>query len=891
MKLGIKRLFLSIMIFAMLTSGGVYCRGVEKLVTDTTTCPVGGKIVVEYTPKYEKDWVGIFDLGVVPGSGIQSLRWVYLDADGVTDLYLGNSITAGQYAVYVLENDGYKILAETHITVGAPALSIDKYYYSEGDTIVIEYTYENPKDWIGIYAKGQYNSDGCPSIQWAYVSESGRTEIVLGEKITPGEYAVFLYKNDGYEETGRAVFIVEGDPITKPDAPASLVYEKDTTVSAEYSDGKVIVTPSENVSAGALLYWGIDGAPLEDHTYIGFAPYSKTEGKYIYEMTKGNIIPPEANCICAFGVNGFIGDHDFTKAIISDECAYVMLDKLPEKLPEPLYSFEVMSDLHVGSYYRNMRVGMALSDIRDNMPDSRGVMVVGDLTNYGTDEEYETLGNIVSDSEIAIPIKYAIGNHAFYSRRNEDDVNSGFEESWAAFRKFSGWEDPVYYQYEKIGGDYFVFMGTEGFFEGVDTAYGYYSEQQRNWLKAILEKAESENANAFVFMHQSIDETVSGSFSSRGQAWSGINDDEEMRAVIESYENTFLFTGHSHWNLHSYGPFINGGTTGASYFNTASAGYLWSDSNKEVEGSEGLHVDVYDNFVIVKGREYMSQKWIPNVYVKIMSKSSECAVTGGKPYDYLEQAIEACTDGKITLSRDVTLRKTVTIPENTVVECGDNTITDGKLKLSNGASVVANNNIYDHITADGNVKVSFNNGVYTFTSSDILSDAIGVEGVQIRTEKNRAIRFIFSISKSLYETIEKPLSYEDIGTGFGSVVLPDKLLGEESLTKNNLVTDAYGRNIASAIVPAVNIFDEDDKKVYFTVCLTDIPDALYKAKYSARPYVTTADGTVYGEEISTSLFDVAVLCYNDEEASEEIKQQVYDSILSVADPENYPENN
>ncbi len=892
MKLRIKQMLSLIMTLAMLMSGAVYCRGVDKLVTDTTTCPVGGKIVVEYTPKYENDWVGIFDLGVVPGSGTQSLRWVYLDADGVTDLYLGNNVTEGQYAVYVLENDGYKILAETYITVGAPSLTLDKYVYNEGDTIVMNYTYENEKDWLGIYAKGSYKSDGCPSIQWAYVSESGRTEMVLGEEITPGEYAVFLYKNDGYEETAHAVFIVDGAPIKKPYAPVSLVYTKDTSVSSEYSDGTVVVTPSDEISDGALLYWGVDGKPLEDYTYIGFAPYSKAEGKYIYEMTRGNIIPPEANCICAYGINGFIGDHDFTKALISDDCAYVMLGTLPEALPDPLYSFEVISDLHVGSYYRNMNVTKALSDIRDNIPDSRGIMVVGDLTNYGTDEEYEVLGTIIDDSGIALPIKYAIGNHAFYSRRVEGDVNSGFEESWAAFRDFAEWEDPVYYRYEKIGGDYFVFMGTEGFFEGVDTAYGYYSEEQRSWLESILDKARSENANAFVFMHQSIDETVSGSFSSRGQGWSGINDDEEMRAVIESYENTFLFTGHSHWNLHSYGPFVNGGAEGACYFNTASAGYLWSDSNKEVNGTEGLHVDVYDDFVIVKGRAYDSCQWIPNVYVKAESKSSPCAKTDGVNFNYLEDAIESCTDGKITLLRDVVLRKTVTVPENTVIECGNYTITDGQLYLSSGASVVANSDIYDCVTSENAVQVRENNGVYTYTASDISSDALRYEGVQIRTEKSRAIRFIFSLPKTVYDTLTKPESYEEKGLGFGSVVMPEKLLGEESLTKNSLVTDTYNRNIPSAVVPAVKIFDTDKDRVYFTVCLTDISDANCKLKFSARPYITYSDGdgtaTIYGTCASASLFDVAELLYRDEEASDADKQMVYNKILTVADPKKYP---
>ena len=113
-------------------------------------------------------------------------------------------------------------------------------------------------------------------------------------------------------------------------------------------------------------------------------------------------------------------------------------------------------------------------------------------------------------------------------------------------------------------------------------------------------------------MHQSIDNTVAGSFA--GQNWSGINDDDKMQAILESYPNTVLFTGHSHWNLHSKAPFINGGTSGASYVNTASCGYLWSDANKAVPGSEGLTVEVYENDIVIRGRDFTNQKWVPAVY-------------------------------------------------------------------------------------------------------------------------------------------------------------------------------------------------------------------------------------------------------------------------------------
>ncbi len=42
----------------------------------------------------------------------------------------------------------------------------------------------------------------------------------------------------------------------------------------------------------------------------------------------------------------------------------------------------------------------------------------------------------------------------------------------------------------------------------------------------------------------------------------------------------------------------------ATFANTASVGYLWSDEDKAISGSEGYDVEVYEDYVLLKGREY-----------------------------------------------------------------------------------------------------------------------------------------------------------------------------------------------------------------------------------------------------------------------------------------------
>ncbi len=585
-----------------------------------------------------KDWVGVYPTGILPGTGTPSSLWTYVGGLTEAYIYINDKLEDGDYVAYLLEDDGYTILDSIEFSVITTTLSLDRSSYSIGMTVTAFHTNASGKDWVGLYNKGSVPQSGNPALVWAYVGTEGYTVINLNNKFSTGEYTAYLCADDGYTVLRSCDFSVVEKTIVTPDDPISVEFVPNKDAEYGFSEGTVKVYVDDEKTDGALLYWGDENGFLSDYTYFGYAQYNAVEDACVYNVTKGNLIPENATAIYAYAVSGSQYDVLSRKAKYSDGCVSTALSVKTFDPGEPLYTFEVISDLHVtapgdgkghndNGRFNNDRVISAFSDITANRADTAGVMVVGDLTNYGKDEEYEVLGDLVSEYIPNIPMNYTIGNHAFYSRGE----SAGFEESWAAFRNYAGWsDDDGYYRYFKMNGDYFIFMGTEGYLDGADTAWGYYSETQREWLRDLLEKASQTDANAFVFMHQSIVDTVSGSFKIRGQYWHGINDDEKMREVIESYENTFLFTGHSHWNLNSYGPFINGGDTGASYYNTASAGYLWGDDDIALPGSEGLHVQVYKDGVIVKGRDFETHKWIPNVntYVKKRVRNTACEELG-----------------------------------------------------------------------------------------------------------------------------------------------------------------------------------------------------------------------------------------------------------------------
>ena len=87
--------------------------------------------------------------------------------------------------------------------------------------------------------------------------------------------------------------------------------------------------------------------------------------------------------------------------------------------------------------------------------------------------------------------------------------------------------------------------------------------------------------------------------------------DEELREILDAYPNVLLFTGHTHWHFNTTQPMLYGNGKTANYFNSASIGYLWNDEDEEVVGSQGYYVEVYENGIYVRGRDFANSLWTP----------------------------------------------------------------------------------------------------------------------------------------------------------------------------------------------------------------------------------------------------------------------------------------
>ena len=57
------------------------------------------------------------------------------------------------------------------------------------------------------------------------------------------------------------------------------------------------------------------------------------------------------------------------------------------------------------------------------------------------------------------------------------------------------------------------------------------------------------NKPIFVFIHQPLYDTVAGSKPGRG--WNGVEQDKQVKDILEKYLQAILFTGHTHWEFGS----------------------------------------------------------------------------------------------------------------------------------------------------------------------------------------------------------------------------------------------------------------------------------------------------------------------------------------------------
>ena len=272
--------------------------------------------------------------------------------------------------------------------------------------------------------------------------------------------------------------------------------------------------------------------------------------------------------------------------------------------PKKLYSFGVLSDLHMQYVTGTEDLQRALTYLSERVPFT---CICGDLVAWASQEymaQYKAVANAYRGDMLLYEVA---GNHESYPALG---VGSNIDETL--------WEEttgkPVYYSFSQ-GDDVFVMLGMKS-----ERANDLFTDGALEWFGNTLEA--NRNKRCFVFFHapELSDKTAdpSGTWSSLMTGTSGA----AFLALVKHYKNIVWFHGHTHVTLGVEQPpvsdiYVMGyrsihipSLVSPRFYNPSTGtleDYYIDEHGTKIWGStlaEGYIVDVYDGKIVVRGINY-----------------------------------------------------------------------------------------------------------------------------------------------------------------------------------------------------------------------------------------------------------------------------------------------
>ena len=473
----------------------------------------------------------------------------------------------------------------TEITPDYPCFTLEKQNFIQGERIKLSLHNTDNRDWVALTEYGKEPSSKY-IINKKNVLDNTELEFSTSKLENVGDFTLFLLDDGSYDVLYRIDIHIDNENQNNYSVEkASINYEKEgysirTTINID--------TPHQD-ELTYRLYWAKDGKRLDGYMALKTIISSETETIKI-PLNDNLLMPNEANQIEIAVVEG-----------VSDSYYLDMDETLKAKESNLLFTFNAISDLHIQSLRDSMvfnsHLKMMLEDIYQSK--SEAIFVVGDSTNFGKPENYQYLKGIVDGVENpnGIPMYQVIGNHEYMYHDNMTDALNLFKEQY---------ELESHYYSVVLNGYKFIVLGSESL-----NQKGEMSQTQLKWFKEELNSTDF-NTPTFIFIHQPLKDTVAGSlFSKYGQTDYGFsNVNEEIRTELKKHPNAFVFSGHTHYTLDEIQPTLYGNGLDATFVNTASNGYLVSSKVNDVGGGEGLYIEVYEEYIIIKGKEIVYDRWI-----------------------------------------------------------------------------------------------------------------------------------------------------------------------------------------------------------------------------------------------------------------------------------------
>lgn len=297
-----------------------------------------------------------------------------------------------------------------------------------------------------------------------------------------------------------------------------------------------------------------------------------------------------------------------------------LLPDNPEEEQKPYLCFPVISDIHVQYWDTDAhnKFAAALIDLNEINPACDALIINGDLGD-GRPSDYQVLSNLLATASHPQHIYYTIGNHEFYKAYYDQNGNwnpntfPNLETDRMSIERFLSFAKlPSLYYDTWMKGHHFIFLGSEQYKQSDPTMNedAYLSEAQLTWLKTTLNQNYIRDKAIFVFLHQPLPGTVSGSNNR------GVVQFEALRVLLSQYPEVILFTGHTHWELRLSNTLVRNTFT---MVNSSSVHKPYDANDLPLAGnkSEGLFIEVYADRIVIKGRDFAGKRWIPEAQFTI----------------------------------------------------------------------------------------------------------------------------------------------------------------------------------------------------------------------------------------------------------------------------------
>lgn len=293
--------------------------------------------------------------------------------------------------------------------------------------------------------------------------------------------------------------------------------------------------------------------------------------------------------------------------------------KMPD-LGNKLYSFGALSDVHVT--YGDLARSRFTNAIKFLTDEEKVVFtcIAGDLTSSGTADQFRSYISATEEAKSLCTrtavIHDTTGNH---------DVEQG-NATISYLQEYADGKEPyasreLYYSFMQ-GDDLFVMFGMTGW-PGKNGNSILFSDESMVWLENLLDV--NKDRRIFLFEHCPYFATANGVVSEGVGALVGLppptgnyisSRDHAFMRLMNENPNVIWFHGHTHMPFYrqadysglNYAPDLGVHIPSSATGRIQNADGGWENNNAE---SWGYVVDVYENHIVLRGRDLANGKFVP----------------------------------------------------------------------------------------------------------------------------------------------------------------------------------------------------------------------------------------------------------------------------------------